>query len=230
MEVLKVQLKEIKVGTKLEISLIDSSGENISPYYPIKLQHINKNDMLEVDLPSVGTQMIFFENGTTTQITITYKDGLYSFRAKVIERFKKKDIPIMVLKQESEIIKIQRRSYFRLNCNCVIRYRPYKLPAFGVNDESFRTTQTVDLSGGGMCIIVEEKIEQINFLECVIILEKDIIIKAIGKIISMKKDETADSNRWKAGIHFQRINEFERERIINFVFQEQLKLRRKGLV
>ena len=32
MEVLKVQLKEIKVGTKLEISLIDSSGENISPY------------------------------------------------------------------------------------------------------------------------------------------------------------------------------------------------------
>ena len=230
MEVLKLQLNEIKVGTKLEISLIDNSGENISPYYPIKLQHINKDNIIEVDIPSIGTQMIFFENETMTQIIITYKDGLYSFSAKVIEKFKKKNIPIMMLKQESEIIKIQRRSYFRLNCSCIVRYRLYKLPALGTNDEPFSTTQTVDLSGGGMCILVEEKLEQINFVECDIILEKDIIIKAIGKVISMKKDEPAYLNKWKVSIHFQRISEFEREKIINFVFQEQLKLRKKGLV
>ncbi len=224
-----MQIKDLKLGEKLEVSVIDNSGKNLSPYYPVKLQHINDNDTIEIDVPMINAQSVYFRKQTLVQVVIISKEGIHSFNARVLA-VNNDNIPVVVLNRESEIIKIQRRSYYRLECSCIVRYRPYKLPIFGTNEDPFKTTRTIDLSGGGMCMLSKEKIDKTNFLECVIILEKDVEISAIGKVVSVKKDDTVQSNNWKVGIQFQRISEKARERVINFIFQEQLKLRRRGLV
>lgn len=225
-----MQIKELKIGTKLEVSLTNRAGDNASPYYPVKLQCINDDFSLEVDVPIYNTKVVFFNSGSSVQVTTTLQDGIYSFQANVVGFKKKGQIPVMALKPESEMQKIQRRSYFRLNYICTAKYRPFKLTIFGSNEETFKSTHTVNLSGGGMCILSDEKIEKTNFLECVIILEKEISIRVIGKVVSVEKDDINELKKWKLGIQFERILEVEREKIINFIFQEQLKLRRKELV
>ncbi|MGE5328626.1 MAG: flagellar brake protein [Deltaproteobacteria bacterium] len=225
-----MQLKDIKIGANFEIALF-KEGEKPSKSYPVKVQNILDDKKIEFDAPFSQGQMISFQINTIIEAFTTTQEGIFSFRAKVIERTVRNNIPVIVIKPEAELEKKQRRAYFRLPFTCNIRYRKYKLPIFGENDLQFKTTTTIDISGGGICFQTEEKLDAEEFYECVIILDKDkdIEINTVGKPVCIVKENDADKF-WKIGMKFERISETAREKIINFIFQEQLKLRRKGLV
>jgi len=223
-----VQLKDIKIGANFEISIF-KEGERPTKSYPVKVQNIRDDKKIEFDVPFSGGQMILFHINTIIEAFATTQEGVFSFRARVIERSKKNNIPVIVVKPETELEKKQRRAYFRLPCSCNVRYRKYKLPIFGENDQQFKTTVLIDISGGGLCFQTEEKLDAEEFYECVIILDKDMEITTICKPVCIKKEEYTDKF-WKTAMKFERITEQAREKIINFIFQEQLKLRRKGLV
>lgn len=223
-----MQLKDIKIGANLEISIF-REGEKSEKSYPVKVQNIFENNKFQIDVPFSGGQMILFQVNAIIEVIMTSQEGVFSFKAKVIERTRKKNIPVMLIKPETELEKKQRRAYFRIACNCNVRYRKYKLPALGENDEQFKTVTAVDISGGGICFQTEEKLDTGEFYECVIMLDEDIEIHTICKPVCIKKEEYTDKF-WKTGMKYERITEQAREKIINFIFQEQLRLRRKGLV
>ncbi len=223
---------DLKPGMNLKISLIDNQGDILSPSYTSKLQHIDDNNStLEIDIPDAKSIQKCFGKDTMILVTLAVGGGgIFSFHARVTGVNQRNKVPVMVIRQETELFRVQRRSYYRLQYSCEVKYRPFKLPALGSNEEQFRTTNTIDVSGGGMCLLTSEKLEKNIFLECVIILEKDVEIKAVGKIVDTKEENTGGLTRWKNGIQFERISENSRERIISFVFREQQRLRRKGLV
>ncbi len=223
---------DLKPGMNIKISLIDNQGDILSPSYTSKLQHINNNDStMEIDIPDEISVKKWFEKGVMLLLTVTVEGGgIYWFHARVLGTNQKNNVPVMLIKQETELSRTQRRSYYRLQYSCKVKYRPFKLPALGSNEEQFRTADTIDLSGGGICLLTSEKLDKNIFLECVIILEKDVEIKAVGKVVDTKEEKTGSVNRWKNGIQFERISENSRERIICFVFREQQRLRKKGLV
>lgn len=225
-----MHIKDLKVGEKLEICLIDKENKNRSPYYSIKLQNIKNNGTLEIDQPMFATQMFSFKINDMVQVSTTQEDGIYSFNGQVIGKNDKVQIPIMVVKPHTEMIKMQRRSFFRIKCNCNIKYRSLD-PALSNQAESkFENAIIIDLSGGGMCILGDQKIEKNILLECVIMLDSEQEVITICKVINSKKDERNQSGNWKSGLVFHTISERSREKVINFVFQEQMKLRRKGLI
>ncbi|MGE5473471.1 MAG: flagellar brake protein [Ignavibacteriales bacterium] len=223
-----MQVKDINIGANLEISIY-REGEKPGKSFPVKVQNIFDDKRIEIDVPFSGGQMILFQVNVIIEVTTTTQEGVFSFKAKVIERSKRNDIPVMIIKVETEFEKRQRRAYFRIACNCNLRYRKYKLPVLGENEEQFKTVMTCDISGGGVCFQTEEKLDAEEFYECVIILDKDTEINTICKLVSATKEEYTDKF-WKTGMKYERITEQARERVINFIFQEQLKLRRKGLV
>jgi len=223
-----VQLEDIKIGANLEISIF-RNGEKSGKSYPAKVQNVSEDKRIEIDVPFSGGQMILFHLNTIIEVITTNQEGVFSFKARVIERTKKSNVPVMIIKPETEIEKKQRRAYFRFPCNCNVRFRKFKLPALGGNDEQFKTTIAIDISGGGIAIRTEEKLDNEAFFECVIILDKDIEINTICKSVNVKKEDFTDKY-WKTALKFEKITEQGREKIINFIFQEQLKLRRKGLV
>lgn len=227
---MQVRLEDLKIGEKLEICLIDKDNNDKSPYYSVKLQNIRKNEIIEVDLPMLGTQIFSFKINQIIRVTITQEDGIYSFSGEIIENNDDAKIPVMVIKLQSEIIKNQRRSFFRIKCNCNIKYKIIENESVNQYKNEFKNAAIIDLSGGGMCISCNQKIDKNILLECVIMLENNQEIVAICKVIKSKKDEESQSEVWKIGLVFHAISERSREKLINFVFQEQLKLRRKGLV
>lgn len=224
-----MQIKDLIVGTNVDLSLVDEKGKDISPYFATKIQNINSDGTIEVDIPIIGMSDVKFEIGSLVRISMVFNDAIYSFQGRILGRSRRRKVPILIIKPESDINRIQRRAYYRLKCYCCVQYRPYKLPIFGENQYPFKVAKTVNISGGGMCLLIDEKIEKTGFLECVIMLEKDMAIKVIGKVIDVKESEFF-SRKWEARIKFEKISEKDREKIINYIFREQLKLRRKGLM
>lgn len=223
-----LQMKDIEIGTRLELLPVINTGEDAGYPYISKLQHITDEYTIEIDIPP-GNNDLLFKEGVQIQIAVVAKEGIYIFFGKIAGKDKRNQVPVFVIKRESDISKIQRRLHYRLSCNCKVRYRPFKLAAFGPNEEHFKTVTAIDLSGGGMCILTEEKLEKINFLECVIILEKEVEIRIIGKVVSVKNEQVNHVEKWKVSIQFQKINENEREKIISYIFREQARMRRKGM-
>ena len=225
-----VHIKDLKIGEKLEICLIDKENKNRSPYYSIKLQNIRENGTLEIDLPMFGTQLFSFKVNEMVQVSTTQEDGIYSFNGQIIGKDDKLQIPIMVVKPHTEMTKMQRRTFFRIKCNCNIKYRSLDQAVINQAVSGFKNAIIIDLSGGGMCILGDQKIEKNILLECVIMLENNQEVTTICKVINSKKDEREQSRNWKSSLMFHTISERSREKVINFVFQEQMKFRRKGLI
>lgn len=222
-------IKDIKIGANLEISLFREDGKP-QKSYPVKVQNIYADKRMEIDVPFSAGQIVLFQINNIIEVVTINKEGIFSFKAKITDRMKRHNMPVLVIEPETELEKKQRRAFYRLTYSCNVRYRKYKLPVFGENNTEFKTSTTFDISGGGICMMIEEKLDLNNndYYECVIILDKGIEITAVCKPVNIKKEDT--DKYWKLGMKFERITEQAREKIINFIFQAQLKLRRKGLV
>lgn len=70
-------------------------------------------------------------------------------------------------------------------------------------------------------------------LECSISIEmeENLNIRFIGKIVRFENnDDSSLDYKYKAGLAYDIIDNKDRENIIKFIFKEQLKLRRKGII
>lgn len=222
-------LKDLRIGSNLEIGAFIETTDNRVPYYHVKIQNIRNDGVLEVDVPSKNGQMIFFQVNALIEAVLVASDGVYSFKGKVLDRVNKNNIFLLIMKPENEMEKTQRRSFFRLNCNIMVKYREYKMPVLGETAEEFKITNTVNISGGGLCIITQEKIDNLELIECGIILNEDTEVVAVCKVMNITKNEN-NEKQWKVGLRFERISEQGREKLINYIFEEQRRLRRKGLI
>jgi c-di-GMP-binding flagellar brake protein YcgR len=89
---------------------------------------------------------------------------------------------------------------------------------------------TRDLSGGGICMAVKEKVDTAKPIECQLQLPESILIKFTGKAVRLSCVDNKGTYKYEVGIEFMEIDNKCRESIIGFIFQEQRKLRKKGLV
>lgn len=110
-----------------------------------------------------------------------------------------------------------------------VRYRVIK----SFNDETnrdipFRETITSDLSGGGMRLLLNEKLEPGTYLECQLFTGTDRNIRFFGKVVRFEYTGSGGKYRYAAGIAYADIDEKEREEVIKYIFEEQRKLLKKG--
>jgi len=70
----------------------------------------------------------------------------------------------------SEIRKIQRRDFFRFDCSIPISYRVVEKDRINILQRRFIKSYTRDISGGGVCIRLKERIETGELLECELFL------------------------------------------------------------
>jgi len=89
---------------------------------------------------------------------------------------------------------------------------------------------TRDISGGGTCLVLAEGIERGKYIECELQLSENKIVKFYGSIIRSRKSDIDSKSRYELGVEFYDIDDRSREAIISFIFEEQRKLRKKGLI
>ena len=117
---------------------------------------------------------------------------------------------------KNEMPETERRRFPRLDASVAIEYSilgkaPLKETAF-----------TKNISAGGICLIVYEKIEVNTILSLRINLgDNSDIIEIKGNVVWLSKFsmDPDKKERWDIGIEFIKINEEDRKRIFKYLFR-----------
>jgi len=224
-----------KVGDKIEIVRIDRrTWEEKGVQYVSKIADI-KDEYFYIFTPiREGVYITFF----IEEIVRIYKvmpDGVWVFDAVVEDRFKEPEYMIKV-RQISDIRKIQRRMFFRLPINLDIFVKllsPQEDEVNGNLQNGFSEGKIVkaltkDISGGGVCFLTQEEFNIHDIILTKIPVEgEELVLKA-----QILRKERVDHHiyRFMYGSKFIEAKQNEIDRIVRFIFKEQQKMRRKGLL
>ncbi|WP_257347732.1 flagellar brake protein [Pseudalkalibacillus decolorationis] len=213
-ETLFLDIQQGKELTQYKCKVEQVTNDHIYITYPTNL-HTNKTEFFKV-----GT---FFEAQYTTKEKETY-----AFRTELIDRLKE-HIPLLKisLPQSDQIEKIQRRAYVRVDSSIDVavhsvsdKFQPFK-------------ALTSDISAGGCAIILPENhpLQENSDVECWIVLPIKTeyqYLRQKAKVIRILEGNNGERN--KATLHFIDVTEEDRRSILRFCFEEQLLLKKKGLL
>jgi c-di-GMP-binding flagellar brake protein YcgR len=195
--------------------------------YRCKVQEVKEKEFY-VDYPAhiVNGKTTYILNGTQLLITYVSDEGVaYTFESEVLGRLKQA-IPMVQLSFPGyhQVLKVQRRQYVRVESNIDVSVHPlsHHFTPF--------ITLTQDISAGGAALILPEHAsfpeEGHVFTTFVIHLNngETHYLKLKSKIIRLV--EVTSKNRWKASLQFDPINEFQRQVLMKYCFEQQLLLRK----
>lgn len=218
--------EQLKLGMKVEIVLSD---EEESLKLVSQFEGTCSDGTYYVSAPIYGGKIYPISVGNILDVYFVEKENFYKFKAKVLDRSRKSAISLLKIKALDEIKKIQRREFFRFECMISVNYRVVdSKKAVQDKDRSFKNTITKDLSGGGLCIKIEEKLNVGDIIECELFLNDSYKVVFLGKIVRITECEAGKGKyKYEAGVLFQKIDDKSREKIISYIFQEQRKLIKK---
>ena len=189
--------------------------------------------VLMVDNPFDGPQAKAIKLGQDLTCKFYEIDAFYEFETHLISYEYKGRKSFLVLAKPENIQRIQRREYYRLKIALPLYFRPYSaVPAR--KPQAFRLVETMDLSGGGLLFTSETLLKKDCFLELLLELPPENIasiptttpniILGIGQVIKIRKVDK-ESQGQHYGVQFTCIEPAGREKIIQFVFNRQVKRR-----
>ncbi len=188
---------EIEVNSRVEIILEDGICKSV-------IQEWDENN-LYIAVPMIKGQYIKFAKGQKlTMYNYLHSDKLFKFECKVLGLDKCGNMPLYKLTLPEEVRKIQRREFVRVETNKRIKYSK-------LEEEKFNSAVLIDLSGGGMRIKANEKLE-LN--ELVTIYLEDEKISVEGKIVRADKYK----DYYDYGISYSHIDNKTREKLIKIIF------------
>lgn len=218
-------LKRIfSVGEKVQIEFVDIAGRKHN--YVSQINNIYDNEFLDVLIPISKSHIVYLRSESILKVIMAKGNAVYEFNAKIAGKLFGV-IPLLKLQVISNIQKIQRRNFFRLKLMRDIEGRKvieFKERVFG---EKFKGNM-LDISGGGMMFNSTILLEENELIEVTLNLNgKKLVL--FGMIVRRIFNNNPKAP-YSYGIKFVRISEFERNEITKFIFEEQRKLIKKGLV
>jgi c-di-GMP-binding flagellar brake protein YcgR len=125
----------------------------------------------------------------------------------------------------SAVIRVQRRQNFRIKCLIpieiigVFKEHPDDASLFSLDIQ----TTTYDLSASGVAVRIAKRIPEGTLLDIKLSLpDKGSIIKVPCRVV-YSDEYTEHAKMYRAGMQYLAINEWERARIVRFVYRTQLK-------
>lgn len=202
---------KLEINNKLEV-LYDKKN------YKSVIQDIReKEEEILISIPVLDGEYLTLATGAIIEQIYYGNNNIYQFKTKILGRTKERNLSLYRLSLPYDIKKIQRRDYVRVNFVKIINY----INAKDIENEKYKKALLLDLSGGGMRIKVEEKLEKDDIILAKIVYENS-IINVNGKVIRVERTE---DNKYICGIIFSDINERTREEIIKIVFKVMRKQR-----
>lgn len=233
-----MKINEIKIGSKLEIEAYNNLGESYEFSLISQLESV-ENDEKAVIYAPIREGVIFpIRIGSDINIYFSVKITeddyhLYKFKASVLSRKVREGIAMLLIAIKGEIVRVQRRQFFRFSYMMPIKYRWIESDKKENEEETekqYKESFTRDISGEGICILTEEKATYGAKIECILRFEEDNEMFLLGKIVRVLKCDNEGKFNYENGVNFINISEKDRECLIRFIFEIQRKLRKKGLI
>lgn len=217
--------KLISIGDKIQVKEI--SKKRVSSYAS-QISDIKNDNNIEILLPMLKNNAVYISDGEKLEIVITKQEAVYEFMAEVIATIYD-NIPLLKLKAISEPKKIQRRNYYRLKIVKPIKYRIIDTSLNSGTEDDFYKGILLDISEGGIMFCTKKEMEFNDVLEIETDLNNGNIIKVRGTIVR-KQYNTEKTFLYEYGVKFQNVARADKDILMKFIFQEQRKLLKKGLI
>lgn len=179
--------------------------------------------------PMFGSGLVPLFPGDDVVVEYLQEGERLAFDAKVVGRdLQQVALLILTRPDPKAIYRQQLRDFVRLDVNLPVEYvlsRPEAVPE--QEPKSLTEGRTIDLSGGGALIITQEAYPAGSKLDLVLHLPKHVIF-AEAEVVRTIERNSADE--FCLGVRFTAIEERDREHIVRYIFTEQRKRRRKGLI
>lgn len=232
--------KVIKIGNRIDIQSFNPDT-NEKRIYKSQVFDIMDNNEICIAMPFEGTKLIVLSLNKRYKMCFYTKNGLYECMGYVVERYKSDNRHVARISIKTGLKKIQRREYYRLEKLIDLEYR-----LLTEEEETLETAQdvlnkeleyerrpdyykgvAVDVSGGGARLILDEAYPPgthliVHFFETIFPDRPDYY--ALAQVVMSERLEGQHgqgSNR----MEFVLKNEQEREKLIQYVFQEDRKKR-----
>ncbi len=235
--------KFVATGDKIEIKPVDKKWgeqEDGSPkVYHSSVHEIMSEDSMEIIMPMEQSKLILLPVDSEHDLIIYGATGLYQCTVRIIDRYKSNNVYILVVELTSNLRKYQRREFYRFSCALEMCSRNLeeeeihaiesKVPYTLQPGLPLKRSIIVDISGGGLRFMSEQKYEIDSLVFCSYYLLSDGKRKKyeiIGKVLAVKELENRRGT-YEHRIQYYNLDKETREKIIRFIFDEERKERKK---
>ncbi|NLL72941.1 MAG: hypothetical protein GX237_05380 [Clostridiales bacterium] len=244
----------VQIGDKIEIKQLDKKGDPIksAKTYVSQVLDLYEGNKISIASPIKKGILVLLEVGVKYRLVFYTMKGLYQCDCTMLQKYREKKMVISLVEVNTELEKIQRRQYYRLECIHEIEYRiitkeetelEEKL-AIGLFSNSSEKSEIrkklaklnhdwlrasiIDLSGGGCRFTSEHEHNQGDK----VVIKFDFYIKNELKrlnlvsdiIISRRIEERLGFYEHRA--EFSSISDKDREDLIKYIFEQERKLRK----
>lgn len=207
--------------------------------YSTKIYDVVNEDTLELVMPMEQTKLILLPVDGEYEVFFYTDNGLYESTVRITDRYKSNNVYILLVELQTNLRKYQRRDFYRYSCALDMDTReltPDEVVAFrkGENYQAPPGLPTgkaviVDISGGGLRFTSKAVYERDSLIYCRYGLfihggakEYEIICKILDV-----KDIPNRAGEFEYRVQFVNLDSDEREEIIQYIFEEERKNRRK---
>ncbi len=214
----------IEIGEKVEIIVYRDYFKPQKGFSMI--QDITIKNELIVTLPMFEGRPILVNIKDRVRVLFYKEKGCYYFEGEIVDRFQTENLIMISIKRTSSVKRIQRRGYYRLKITLPVRFHilleeETKSPAL----EGY----CADISGSGMRLITDQKLDINTILEFQINLEDKNGLLLKGKVVRSVLSESLDG-KYDTGIAFCDITDKNRDILIKYIFMKQREFRKKGYI
>lgn len=199
-----------KTGQKIIISEKRKDGSERD--YISQVLQVKDSEHYRIAVPISKGTLVTLMNGTKISLVYALENaGMFSFDAKIVSKTRDENIPLMDIQRVGEIVKDQRRNYFRI---------PLVIPINIIKSAELETIEcySKDLSGGGIRFISNREFYEGELVMIKFTLE-NMEFTIQGSII--RKYKSTEPQKFEAAAEFLDINESDQNQIISHLFHKQ---------
>ena len=235
----------IKPGDKIELQRVsrirynedEEEAAKRRKVYHSAVSEILSEDRLEITMPIEKAKLRLLEIDSEYDVYFFSESGLYQCFARVIDRYKTNNIYMVLMELTSNLRKQQRREYYRFGCALEMsdislsEEEEAEVLKTGrvINGKKLNKSVIVDISGGGLRFVSEQKYEPDSLVYCIyhlMIRRKIKEYNLVGKILTVRELDNKPGF-YEYRLKYINIDKDEREEIIPYNFQEERKNRKK---
>lgn len=239
--------KYLNIADEIDIMIFLSNNTSIT--LPCFIYDVVTDDELIISHAIKEGTLYHFEKSYVYYFRF-YKEnhGMYLFKGLLKEKLLYDNLPSLRVKLDSDIKRIQRRKFYRVNLlsrghflfkkqlsdaeitlmreRMLKKYKSDKDFILETSIQERVAFETLDLSGGGIRVVCQNSFEVGEFVEA----EFEITgswVTFKGEVTRIEKKE---SNRYEVGIKFLELDANTQSKIVAYVFEIERNLIKKGLM
>lgn len=233
--------KFLRPGDRIELQMVEhqKKDEESQRVFISEIHEILSEDQMEIVMPMEKTKLILLPVDVEYDLTIYAQHGLFQCFARVIDRYKSNNVYILVVELTTNLRKHQRREYYRYSCALDMSSRELeenevkavelKEPFLLTPGLPIKRSVIVDISGGGLRFVSEQKYEPESLICCSYSLLQNgtkKLYEIVGKVLTVT-ELTNRRGSYEHRVQYVDLDKDVREEIIRFIFEEERKNRKK---